>query len=302
MAQDIDLEPSSARASAAISALRDAVTIDWLQAAVHSRALPGHDDFLLLRFLVAREFDVGAAADMMRARVRWAAEIDLEATVQEWTGGPGGQPKSARARAAQQVFYAGVSGLTMSGAPLLVERLGHADLAGVNREGPELLQLVLKSYTVYLETAFRLLTAESQKQGRLVRTVCLTDTSGVTTSTLWNINVIRQVASIGPAYYPEMTEKVFLVQAPFLAAKCWGLISPLLPKRTRDKVRIVGKGSATTLKALEGSVAPEMIPRFIDGGHARAAECAPADPVPKSVMALIAAASQSEYTTEQSKA
>ena len=149
-----DLEPRSPKCAAALHELRTALDVGWLQDAVDSQALPGSDDFVLLRFLIAREFDVASAAAMMRARVEWAAEIGLAALLQEWTGGPEGQPTSARARAAQEIFYGGVScGQTLGGAPIMVERLGQADLAGVNREGAELLQLILKSYTVYLVCA-----------------------------------------------------------------------------------------------------------------------------------------------------
>lgn len=41
---------------------------------------------------------------------------------------------------------AGVSGWTKDGSPLMVERLGRADLAGISREGKDLQQLVLYSY------------------------------------------------------------------------------------------------------------------------------------------------------------
>jgi hypothetical protein len=44
-----------------------------------------------------------------------------------------------------------------------------------------------------------------------------------------NIGVIRQIAQIGPAYYPEVTEGVFVIRAPWAATAAWRLIAPLLP-------------------------------------------------------------------------
>jgi hypothetical protein len=113
--------------------------------------------------------DVGAAAAMVAGRLRWAAEMDLAGLMAEWRGGPSGGAASARARAAEevgpsegwledalpakpfssdslstvrqrgpeserpcQIFYAGLGGLSRGGAPLMVERLGSADLAGVS--------------------------------------------------------------------------------------------------------------------------------------------------------------------------
>ena len=70
---DERLDPHSDMASAAIQQLRSALPPQMLQAAVDSQALPGHDDFVMLRFLVARRFDVQAAAEMIHARIKWCA-------------------------------------------------------------------------------------------------------------------------------------------------------------------------------------------------------------------------------------
>lgn len=97
------------------------------------------DDFTLLRFLIAREMDVTKAAAMVIGRVKWAAEVKLYGQPAR-SGGPGPWPggimaewrptaQSPRAKAAERVFYAGLGGaLTLNGAPLMLERLGSADL------------------------------------------------------------------------------------------------------------------------------------------------------------------------------
>jgi hypothetical protein len=84
----------------------------------------------------------------------------------------------------------------------MVERLGAADLAGVNREGPALTGLLLKSYTVYLEECFVAVAAASRAAGAMVRATVLIDAAGAGVSTLWNINVVKAVNSIGPAHCP----------------------------------------------------------------------------------------------------
>ena len=157
----LDRDPKSERAAPALAAMR--ATLAEIAPAKLEAALPGTDDFTLLRFLIAREFDVSAAKEMITDRIKWADEVGLAAILAEWRG-EGGKPTTARSRAAEKVFYAGVLGVSASGAPLMVERLGKADLAGVNREGDELLQLLLKTYIAYLETVFRALTVESVKK------------------------------------------------------------------------------------------------------------------------------------------
>lgn len=48
---------------------------------------------------------------------------------------------------------------------------------------------------------------------------------------MWNINVAKEVASLGPAYYPELCSTVYILQAPWLAARGYALCAPLLPEK-----------------------------------------------------------------------
>ena len=88
----------------------------------------------------------------------------------------------------------------------------------------------------------------------LVRSICLVDAAGCSTSTLWNINVVKAVAAIGPAYYPEMTERVYILQAPWVVAKIWAVLAPLLPTATQSKVAIVYTPQSNDLLRLKWCV------------------------------------------------
>jgi hypothetical protein len=104
---DPDLDPCGERARVALPELRSTLASAGVGESELAAALPlGGDDFTLLRFLVAREFDVSAAAGMVQARIKWAAEVGLSELMREWCGGPGGAPVSARAKAASEIFYA----------------------------------------------------------------------------------------------------------------------------------------------------------------------------------------------------
>ena len=50
--------------------------------------------------------------------------MDLNGLLAEWRGGPAGGPATARARAANRIFYGGLIRQTRGGAPLMVERIG----------------------------------------------------------------------------------------------------------------------------------------------------------------------------------
>jgi hypothetical protein len=51
---------------------------------------------------------------------------------------------------------------------------------------------------------------------------------------MWNINVAKEVASLGPAYYPELCSTVYILQAPWLAARAYALCAPLLPEKVHQ--------------------------------------------------------------------
>eukprot|EP01046_Picozoa_sp_COSAG06_P020798 COSAG06_NODE_1538_length_9150_cov_102.886200_4_plen_94_part_00 len=48
-------------------------------------------------------------------------------------------------------------------------------------------------------------------------------------STLYHIGIVKAVVAMGTANFPELTDKVFIVNAPWAAVKGWNLISPMLP-------------------------------------------------------------------------
>ena len=59
--------------------------------------------------------------------------------------------------------------------------------------------------------------------------------AGLNMSTLYHIGIVKAVVAMGTANFPELTDKVFIVNAPWAAVKGWNLISPMLPPvRKRD--------------------------------------------------------------------
>ena len=77
-----------------------------------------------------------------------------------------------------------------------------------------------------------------------------------------NIGVIKKIATIGPPNYPEVTEGVFIIRAPWVFAAAWKVVSPLLPAATRQKVNIVG---ANYREVVGSKVPAEHLPRFLGG-------------------------------------
>ena len=68
---------------------------------------------------------------------------------------------------------------------------------------------------------------------------------------------------VGPNMFPEGAAKVFLVNVPAIFAGAWTLISPWLPKRSRDKVSMYSSWS--TPAALATIIDKAQLPSFLGG-------------------------------------
>ena len=218
------------------------------------------DDFTLYRFLHAREFNQDNAVSMFRGACAWRAERAVNAIFSELHPAA---PTSVRHAASREYFYAGYCGVNKTGGPVVCERLGVVDLRALNQQ-PEALSLMLDAYCSYLESLFRMVRLASARSGRLVRATIVVDASGVSFSTLRNIGVIKTVASIGPPNYPEVTSRVYIVNAPVLFSAMWNIISPLLPAHTRTKVKIY---ASDFLPHLLQDVDADQLPDFLGGAR-----------------------------------
>ena len=120
---------------------------------------------------------------------------------------------------------------TASGGPLIFERLGKVDLNGLAND-EETRESVVEAYIMSLETAWR----SARACGGKARATMVVDLKHLGWSFFSNLNFVKAIAKIGPPNYPEITEKVLVVRAPWLLKAIWKIVGPLLPKRTREKV------------------------------------------------------------------
>ena len=221
---DVSVTPLTDAESSAVRELRERLMSEmphW-QAAAQREAEAHLDDFTLIRFVVARKPSLEDAFQMFKLTMHWRS-ADEYAIGKVFADHHPAHPDSSSStlEVARTHFYAGFGGFTRDGAPFLVERLGRADLDGITREGDVVLGVMIDAYCAYLETALRLVRAESFARGKLVKALIIVDAAGVGLSTLRNISVIKKVASIGPQYYPEVTYKVLIVNAPLIASVVW---------------------------------------------------------------------------------
>lgn len=228
-----------------LRALLDDLIVSDAMARDHS------DDATLWRFLVARDSNLEKAATMFRGSMEWrkTAKIDelweRKRIKKERTTG-------------DDCFYAGVSGITLAGGALMVERLGRVDASGLAKNR-RVFEELKECYMIFLERAFRQVRSTKNK----TQAVVVVDASGLSKSTLYNISIIKEIAAIGPPNYPEVTCGVYIVNTPWIFAAAWKILRPLLPKDTAAKITVCG---SDFLDVLREKVSDDHIPAFLGGG------------------------------------
>ena len=209
------------------------------------------DDYTLWRFWVARNKDIGRAKQMFEGTMEWRKAVGIDDL---W------EAKRVRGERNQAdlCIYSGLSGTSKDGGCVIVERLGRVDARGLSENRP-VFEDFLESYSVFLERAFRQVRSTKNK----TRAVTIVDLEGLNRSHLKNLSIIKEIASIGPPNYPEVTSSVYMVRAPWIATLGWKLIKPLLPRETAAKVRILG--SSGFYEDLKEAIPEENIPAFLGG-------------------------------------
>ena len=256
------------------------------------------DDYMLLRFLIARDFDLAKACVMFDERKAFAEGCALDALHAAWerandavaaANGAAAAPPilSARLRLQRKIFYAGQNSAdARDGTPIFVERMGRADFSGVAAEGEPMIALITEAYAIYDELIMRAVQRCSFAQHRLVRATLIVDNSGMGMGTMWNAHIIKRVANVGLSFFPESTRKIYIIRAPWFISKLWALMKPILPARTSDKVDILGESYGETISEL---VPPTNLPIFI-GGEAKGEWVGRAEPVDDECRDLMRAA------------
>jgi len=220
-----------------------------VQARLHS------DDGTLLRFIAARG-TVKESAVMFSETMVWRETVDVPEIHRSHTN-----PTDPAIVKAMETWYGlvltGVDSRSNSGGPVMIELIGSVDLAGVAKHdlGPALCDC----YIHYLETTWL---AVRRGEGGRQKSLVIVDLFGGTFDQLRYISIIKHLAAIGSARYPEVVETIALCRGPWAVSAAWKILSPLLPAATRAKVKILGPDYLERLRAL----APErVIPSSMGG-------------------------------------
>jgi hypothetical protein len=169
-----------------------------------------------------------------------------------------------------------------TGNPVFIDRVGHANLTTLkdNISTEEFLRWHTYGWELNLEEQFP---ACSEAFGCLVeRNLVILDLAGLNVSDAMDSSVqdlLKRMTAQDSANYPEMLDKMFIVNAPFTFRAVWSIISTFLDPNTLKKITVLG-GQDVFLPQLLERIDRDKIPDFLGGDCHCDGGCVKASPGP----------------------
>ncbi|KAJ1553273.1 cytosolic factor, phosphatidylinositol/phosphatidylcholine transfer protein [Nowakowskiella sp. JEL0078] len=234
----------------------------------HPDHLNQFDDSLLIRFLVARSWNLTHAHDMLVACINWRIENKIDLLPRHGIDAPLLTPeklKDFKVRGYKCIadgklepsdplmnpefvkFFPHLGGSAFhkfdkQGNPLFIERLGLFDAKqmAANCTAPVWIDFHTRNMEMLTKT---LMKEASERTGRVVdKHTLIFDLKGLGFSHLHYpvIALLRSTSVIDSAYYPERLGKFFMINAPFVFTRAWAIVKGFLDKGILDKIHILG--------------------------------------------------------------
>lgn len=192
--------------------------------------LPKADDYFLLRWLRARDFDLKKSEDMLRKHVDFRKQQDLD-HILTW------QPSEV----IQLYDSGGLCGYDYEGCPVWFDIVGTLDPKGILMSASK--QDMIRKRIKVLELLLHECELQSQKLGRKIeRLVMVFDVEGLGLRHLWKpaVEVYQQFFAILEANYPETVKNLIVIRAPKLFPVAFNLVKPFIGEVTQKKIVILG--------------------------------------------------------------
>ncbi|KAK7051129.1 hypothetical protein SK128_003800, partial [Halocaridina rubra] len=198
-----------------------------------TKVLPAdkQEDHDLLKWLVARSFNIEKAENMVKRSIDWRKELDVD-TVLKWD-----VPEVLL-----KYYPVGMAGHDREGLPVWIIPFGGCDMRG-------LLSSVRKRdyvrYTIrVLEASIQDMAVQTQRLGHPVtQQCCIFDLEDFSLRHVtWKpaMDVILELVQLYEANYPELLKCAYVINAPKVFTLAYAVIKPFLHDVTLKKIKIYG--------------------------------------------------------------
>ena len=229
-----------------------------------------NEDTTIWRYVLAQSQEsdpMEKSEQMFFDSIKWRKDIKMYETLwEEWRGNQGKKntklpnATTARARLGDLIFYSGImESKSTTGGPVLVEKMGKADLKGLYYDEYALSSTEI-SYIIYLEESWKLV----RKAGEKTRGMIVVDVEGAGLSTIGYISVVKRISKSGVMQYPEITERVNMINSGWFFSTLWSAVKAFLPSRTKGKFRVLNSNFHELIFA-DVVGGGDSLPSFIGG-------------------------------------
>ncbi|XP_077730448.1 SEC14-like protein 4 isoform X1 [Canis aureus] len=225
--------------------------------------LPNADEYFLLRWLRARNFDLQKSEDMLRKHMEFRKQQDLD-NILTW------QPSEV----IQLYDSGGLTGYDYEGCPVWFDIIGTLDPKGLLLSASK--QELIRKRIRVCELLLRECELQSQKLGKKIETVLMVfDMEGLSLKHLWKpaVEIYQQVRmcwnriltrfilpqffAILEANYPETMKNLIVIRAPKLFPVAFNLVKFFMSEETQRKIVILGGNWKQELLRF---ISPEQLP------------------------------------------
>ncbi|KAF8510074.1 CRAL-TRIO domain-containing protein [Hysterangium stoloniferum] len=218
----------------------------------------GCDDWTLIRFLRARNFNVKETKTMLIKCQEWRKSVEgvgINALYDEMDIFD--YPERETVSKYWPVWYHKTD---KQGRPLCVHILGKRDVTALYQEVDP--KIHWRSLLVMLESFVReLMPACAKTSGKPVDGTCIVvDFNGFGLRQFWEMKyLIKEALQIAQDYYPETMGRVILINTPATFSMIWAVIKPWLSQITASKVEILGYSIDTLLEYVDAENLPSSL-------------------------------------------
>eukprot|EP00455_Lapot_gusevi_P014478 TRINITY_DN1722_c0_g1_i13.p1 TRINITY_DN1722_c0_g1~~TRINITY_DN1722_c0_g1_i13.p1 ORF type:complete len:280 (-),score=76.31 TRINITY_DN1722_c0_g1_i13:140-979(-) len=163
------------------------------------------------------------------------------------------------------------------------------------------LQELIQYHLYHMEYKYRLVNRLSREQNRLVCSTKLMDLHGLGMKHLKSscINMLKAIIKVSQDNYPEMLNKLIVVNVPWFFNVAWKIVKPWLNERTLAKIIILGTNYQ---EELHRYIDPANLPEWLHGTCPCGACVPEAEPLPPPPTEVIGRGSKFEQSLRLEKA
>ncbi|EFX85361.1 hypothetical protein DAPPUDRAFT_193891 [Daphnia pulex] len=223
--------------------------------AVQDYQLPESDDTYLLRWLVARDFDLAKAENMLRNSLDWRRKNKTDLLLDGYQS----------PEVLTKYFAAGNLGVDKLKNNLLLIRYGMIDIKGV------LLSSKKKDYVTHVvqivEKTLAMVRKDPMKYKRSLDAIpqasVIVDLEGLSMNHVAYkpaLDTSIQLIQMYESNYPELLRRVYIINAPKIFSILYSIVAPFMHQRTRDKIQIFTHDEKQWKAALLADIDPDQLP------------------------------------------